>query len=253
MIRSLNSIQPGAELRVAYVDTVLPTVERNMILAETYGFECSCERCYLARRSDTNNVIRFDRSLRADRWGRPVPPLAALSMAEGLDKLSPVLPALHCSAAEGSEAAVSSLSIPQVLEQIKKICGVWGLPSTHKNILQYQKYGVKVLERLLHPFNLDLYTKRCELFSLALDVGNVDLAAELGDKITIFLQTAYRDVPFHPLLGLHYCAMSDLHKERGDVTRCFDYRDKARTCLLVVFGEKSVLISMLNDAAATTG
>ncbi|KAI1747378.1 hypothetical protein F4782DRAFT_552131 [Xylaria castorea] len=41
---AVRDIQPGEELSVAYIDPILPQVERRKRL-KAWGFECSCERC----------------------------------------------------------------------------------------------------------------------------------------------------------------------------------------------------------------
>lgn len=40
-----KTLESGTELTLSYIDTTLPFNERQRVLLENYGFQCSCQRC----------------------------------------------------------------------------------------------------------------------------------------------------------------------------------------------------------------
>lgn len=249
--RTLEPLAPGTELLFTYIDTVLPTVERKMILEEVYGFQCKCERCVSGVVVAPNSATLLDDCLRADRWGRKIPQLRHPIVE---NKRSMDLKAV-IESKEFREVEDGGVREPVNLEKLltwmsaassARLEDDMSSLSNPSDLMQRHRDSLKVLECVFHPYNLDLYSTRCELFSLALEHSYTSVAAEMGEKMTVFLQAAYYDIPCHPMVGLHYCAMSDVYKEIGNSFRSDEYLRMALECLSVAYGEKHSLTRMLS-------
>lgn len=107
--------------------------------------------------------------------------------------------------------------------------------------------SVERLTELLHPLNLDLYTQRCQAFTTALMVDNREAAIPIAIKLVEFLDLIYREIPYHPILGLQLYTLGDLYEEIGNPSEAKIVHRRARDILQVSFGSDHVFCRALEE------
>ena len=65
-----ETIQPGTELTISYVNTALPRNVRRQALRDGYGFWCECVRCERERREEEKAAKAEAAKLEADKVAR---------------------------------------------------------------------------------------------------------------------------------------------------------------------------------------
>jgi hypothetical protein len=228
------------ELLIPYIDIVFSTKERQQMLLSLYGFLCSCNVCENPIILRNSNVNTLDEALHGDRWGRQ------LSHNHSVySTLSTITPYMNQD---------RKLVLTKIVDQLKSVEKTDVLPfetitdwvtnvnecfleNSEQQDSSLYKDGLFILEHILHPFNLDLYSKRCEVFSLALEQNNYSLAIHLGEQMTSFLKIVYQNCPHHPLLGLHYYAMYELYLETGNIVLAKRFFNKTYDCLKICYGD----------------
>lgn len=202
-----------------YTEAALPTVERQLTLEATYGFVCTCLRC-------ASPQPAIDLWFRSDKHGKPAPALRVLNQ---LDHDAP------------DNDTTGQLRRARDLLDL--------LPGLQKADEEYaiQAQVVAILENVLHPLSLDLYSQRAELFSLALEENNLQTAIEVGSKLIAFLEAAYNHIPYHPMLGIQYHTVGDLCLELGLRPKAHEKLQRAREILAVAYGTTHPLVRGLDE------
>ncbi|XP_053991648.1 N-lysine methyltransferase SMYD2-like isoform X2 [Hylaeus volcanicus] len=246
--RCVQELKSDDELLIPYIDIVFSTKERRQMLLALYGFFCSCNVCENPINLRNSKVSTLDEALRGDRWGRQLPDIYSM-----YNPLATVAPYMQRDRKKILARIIDQLKSPQKMDVLPFETVIDWVSTVNKCFLEYSeqqgnylyKDELFVLEHVLHPFNLDLYSKRCEVFSLALEQKNYSLAIHLGEQMTTFLTIVYQNCPHHPLLGLHYYSMYELYLETGNTVLAKSLLNKTYDCLKICYGVDHNLVLSL--------
>lgn len=183
-----------------------------------------------------------DSELRSDRWNRVLPGIDAIT--EELVK----------NAKESNDGEIENSQMPmlKLLKLLRRVNQNIQYIIYSSTVSLVEKFSVVLtavttLSELLHPFNLDLYSKRCQAFSAALMIDQREKAIELGHKLIEFLDHAYKEIPYHPLLGLQLFTLGDLNDEMGNKVESRQAYQRALEILRIAFGSDHEFCRILKE------
>lgn len=246
VFRALRDIAPGEELVHSYVDLARCTRERRVLLKKDYNFDCACFYCTSPAHRQVplkEALCQVQTLLREDscRWE-----LAELQ-STGLDFVIPdeclardlqgvfvVEPDL-----DGYEGEV----INQFLQdELKRQCArIDQINSTSggdaQRSLNAHLQSLAILTSKFHPLNLSIYSMQAEAYSIALELGQDDVALKLVQRLVLFQTFLYWHVPNHPLRTLQLFTYADLLLQAEDRVRAHAVYQLVLNGCKAIYGE----------------